>query len=125
MDYKSTAQRTGLQTPTSRKQFEWFKNEEKKYNELMQQEPKKITVFDKLIGSAKEKENANSSLKRKKREAVKPEFKPDVRGLDGRNLTINSKFEDREYEYKRQQQLKEMFSPKNEEKQTRKRGLSR
>jgi hypothetical protein len=58
----------------------------------MQQEPKKITVFNKLIGATKEKENANYSLQRAKREAVKPEFKPQVRGMQFRDLTLTSKF---------------------------------
>ena len=108
-----------------KEQFERFKDSEKRYNELMQQQPKKITVFDKLTGAAKEKENANYSLQRAKREAVKPEFKPQVRGMQIRDLTLTSKFEDREYEYKRQEQLREMFSKKNEQDQSRKNALRR
>jgi hypothetical protein len=108
-----------------REQFEWFKDSEKRYSELMQQEPKKITVFDKLTGAAKEKENANYSLQRAKREAVKPEFKPQVRGMHIRDLTLFSKFEHREYEYKRQEQLRETFSNKNEPEQSRRRRLKR
>ncbi len=108
-----------------KEQFERFKDIEKQHSELMQQEPKKITVFDKLTGSAKEKENANYSLQREKREAVKPKFNPQVREMESRYFTATSKFENRKYEYKRQEQLKEMFSHKNEHEQTRKRGLSR
>jgi hypothetical protein len=108
-----------------KEQFERFKESEKRYSELMQQEPKKITVLDKLTGNTKEKENANYSLQREKREAIKPEFKPQVRGLESRDLTLTSKFEHKEYEYKRQEQLKEMFSNKNEKEQNRKNGLSR
>jgi len=58
-------------------------------------------------------------------ETVKPKFKPQVRGMHIRDLTLFSKFEHREYEYKRQEQLKEMFSKKNEQDQSRKGGLRR
>ena len=124
---KSGIYKTTIKRPIKdvKEQFEWFKDSEKRYRELMQQQPKKITVFDKLTGAAKEKENANYSLQRAKREAVKPEFKPQVRGMQIRDLTLTSKFEDREYEYKRQEQLKEMFSKKNEQDQSRKNGLRR
>ncbi|GGI29444.1 MULTISPECIES: relaxase/mobilization nuclease domain-containing protein [Pedobacter] len=108
-----------------KEQFAWFKDSEKRYHELMQQEPKKITVLDKLTGRGKEKENANYKLQREKKDAVKPEFKPQVRGMGSRDLTLTSKFENREYEYKRQLQLKEMFSNKNEQEQSQKRGLRR
>lgn len=106
-------------------QFERFKDNEKRYSELMQQEPKKINMLDKLTGAAKEKEKANHSLKREQREAVKPEFKPQVRGMESRDLTLISKFEHRAYEHKRQEQLKEMFSNKNDQEQNRKNRLSR
>jgi len=108
-----------------KEQVERFKDSEKRYNELMQQEPKKINMLDKLTGAAKEKENANSSLQRKKREAVKPEFKPQVRGLESRDLTLISKFEHREHEHKRLEQVREMFSNKNDHEQNRNNGLSR
>jgi len=106
-------------------QFERFKDNEKRYSELMEQEPKKINVLDKLTGASKEKEKANDSLKREQREAVKPEFKPQVRGLESRDLTLISKFEHRAFEHKRQEQLKDMFSNKNDQEQNRKNGLSR
>jgi len=106
-----------------KEQFERFKDSEKRYSELMGQEPKKINMLDKLTGAAKEKEKANDSLKRAQREAVKPEFKPQVRGMESRDLTLISKFEHKVYEYKRQKQLKEMFSKKNEQDQSRKNGL--
>jgi hypothetical protein len=108
-----------------KEQFERFKDSEKRYNQLMQQEPKKINMLDKLTGAAKEKEKANDSLKREQREAIKPEFKPQVRGMESRDLTLLSKFEHRVYEHKRQEQLREMFSKKNEQDQNRKNGLRR
>jgi hypothetical protein len=108
-----------------KEQYDRFKSSEKRYNELMGQEPKKINMLDKLTGAAKEKENANSSLQRKKTEAVKPEFNPQVRGLESRDLTLISKFEHREHEHKRMEQVREMFSNKNDQEQNRKNGLSR
>jgi hypothetical protein len=75
--------------------------------------------------AAKEKEKANDSLKREKLEAVKPEFKPQVRGLESRDLTLISKFEHRSFEHKRQEQLRDMFSNKNDLEQNRNNGLSR
>lgn len=108
-----------------KEQYDWFKSSEKRYYELMGQEPKKINMLDKLTGAAKEKENANNSLQMKKREAVKPEFKPQVRGLESRDLTLISKFEHREHEHKRLEQVKEMFSNKNDQEQNRNNGLSR
>jgi hypothetical protein len=108
-----------------KEQFERFKDNEKRYSELMGQEPKKINVLDKLTGAAKEKEKANDSLKREKLEAVKPEFKPQVRGLESRDLTLISKFEHRSFEHKRQEQLRDMFSNKNDQEQNRNNGLSR
>lgn len=124
---KSGIYKTTIKRPIKdvKEQFDWFKDSEKRYRELLQQQPKKITLFDRLTSAAKEKENANYSLQRAKREAVKPEFKPQVRGMQIRDLTLTSKFEDREYEYKRQEQLKEMFSKKNEQDQSRKNGLRR
>jgi len=108
-----------------KEQLNRFKDSEKRYSELMGQEPKKINMLDKLTGAAKEKEKANDSLKREKREAVKPEFKPQVRGMESRDLTLISKFELRVYEHKRQEQLRELFSKKNEQDQNRKNGLRR
>jgi hypothetical protein len=108
-----------------KEQFERFKDSQKRYSELMGQEAKKINMLDKLTGVAKEKEKANDSLKREKREAVKPEFKPQVRGMESRDLTLISKFEHRVYEHKRQEQLREMFSKENEQDQNRKNGLRR
>lgn len=124
---QSHIQKATIERPIKdvKEQFERFKDSEKRYSDLMGQEPKKITVFDKLTGAAKEKENANNSLRREKREAIKPEFKPQVRGIESRDLTLTSKFEHKEYEYKRQEQLKEMFSNKNDQEQNRKNGLSR
>jgi hypothetical protein len=124
---KSSIYKTTITQPIKdvKEQFDLFKDSEKRYRELMKQQPKKITLFDKLTGTAKEKENANSSLNRTKREAIKPEFKPQVHGMQTRDLTLTSKFEHREYEYKRQEQLKEMFSKKNEQDQSRKNGLGR
>jgi hypothetical protein len=124
---KSSIHKTNIKQPIKdvKEQFEWFKDSEKQYSELMQQQPKKITVFDKLTGAAKEKEITNSSLQKAKREAIKPEFKPQVHGMQTRDFTLTSKFENREYEYKRQEQLKEMFSNKNEQDQSRKNGLRR
>ena len=108
-----------------KEQLERFKDSEKRYSELMGQEPKKINMLDKLTGAAKEKEKANDSLQKEKREAVKPEFKPQVRGMESRDLTLISTFEQRTYEHKRQEQLREMFSNKNDQEQNRKNGLSR
>jgi hypothetical protein len=104
-------------------QFERFN--EKRYSELMQQEPKKINMLDKLTGAAKEKQKANDSLKIEKREAVKPEFKPKVWGLENRDLMLISKFEHRAFEHRRLEQVRETFSNKNDQEQNRNNGLSR
>lgn len=92
-----------------------FKEDEKEYNELMKQEPAKITFWDKLVGRAKGKEEANRALQREKRDAIKPKFKPQIYGIQNRDFKLISKFEQREYEYKRQEQLREMFAPAQEQ----------
>lgn len=105
-------------------QKENFKNDEYKYHELMKQEPVKVNFWDKLLGRAKGKEEANRTLEREKKEAVKPKFKAQIRGIESRDFQVYPKFEQREYEYKRQQEFKEMFAPSREQ-EDKARGLGR
>lgn len=107
-----------------KRQEAYFKEEEKKYKELMRQEPVAITFWDKLIGRAKGKEEANRTLQREKRDAIKPEFKPSIYGIERRDFKLFSKFENREYEYNRLAKIREMFAPAREQ-EDKSRGLGR
>ncbi|RZK77083.1 MAG: hypothetical protein EOO85_09705 [Pedobacter sp.] len=106
-----------------KQQEQIFKGIEAKYNELMKQQPEKIGLLDKLSGKAAEKEKANSNLERDKLQAVQPEFKPRVYGLEERDFEVRPKFEQRQFEHNRQQEFKRSISPSKE--QDRNKGLSR
>jgi hypothetical protein len=106
-----------------KQQEQIFKGIESKYNELMKQQPEKIGLLDKLSGKAGEKEKANSNLEREKNNAIKPEFKPRVYGLEERDFEVRPKFEQRQFEYNRQQEFKKSISPSQEQDQSK--GLSR
>lgn len=106
-----------------KRQEAYFIESKNKYHELLKQEPAKITFWDKLTGRAKGKEEANRILQREKRDALKPEFKPSIYGISTRDFKLFSKFEDREYEYNRQQEFRKMFAPDHE--QSRSKGFKR
>lgn len=106
-----------------KRQEAYFIESKNKYHELLKQEPAKITFWDKLTGRARGKEEANRILQREKRDAVKPEFKPSIYGISTRDFKLFSKFEDREYEYNRQQEFRKMFAPDHE--QSRSKGFKR
>lgn len=106
-----------------KRQEAYFIESKNKYHKLIKQEPAKIAFWDKLIGRAKGKEEANRILQREKRDAIKPEFKPHIGGLSSREFRLFSKFEDREYEYNRQKEIREMFAPDRE--QNRSKGFKR
>jgi hypothetical protein len=92
-----------------------YKSIERKYNELIKKQPEKISLLDKLSGKASEKENANSNLEQEKRKAVQPEFKPRVYGLEERDFEVRPKFEQRQFEYNRQQEFKKSTSSSQEQ----------
>lgn len=106
-----------------KQQEQIFKGIESKYNDLMKKEPEKIGLLDKLSGKAGEKEKANSNLEREKSNAIKPEFKPRVYGLEERDFEVRPKFEQRQFEHNRQQEFKKSISPSKEQDQSK--GLSR
>lgn len=106
-----------------KQQEQIFKGIETKYNDLMKQQPEKIGLLDKLSGKAGEKEKANSTLERDKQQAVKPEFKPRVYGLEERDFEVSPKFEQRQFEHNRQQEFKRSISPSKDQDQSK--GLSR
>ena len=106
-----------------KQQEQIFKGIETKYNELMKQGPEKIGLLDKLSGKSSEKEKANSNLEREKSNAIKPEFKPRVYGLEERDFEVRPKFEQRQFEHNRQQEFKKSILPSPEKDQNK--GLSR
>ncbi|GGC76159.1 hypothetical protein GCM10011387_32430 [Pedobacter quisquiliarum] len=106
-----------------KQQQQIFKGIESKYNDLMKKAPEKIGLLDKLSGKASEKEKANSNLEREKINAIKPEFKPRVYGLEERDFEVRPKFEQRQFEHNRQQEFKKSISPSKEQDQSK--GLSR
>jgi hypothetical protein len=106
-----------------KQQEQIFKGIESKYNKLIKKQPEKISLLDKLSGKASEKEKANSNLEREKSNAIKPEFKPRVYGLEERDFEVRPTFEQRQFEHNRQQEFKRSISPSKEQDQNK--GLSR
>jgi hypothetical protein len=106
-----------------KQQEQIFKGIESKYNELIRKQPEKISLLDNLSGKASEKEKANSNLEREKSNAIKPEFKPRVYGLEERDFEVRPTFEQRQFEHNRQQEFKRSISPSKEQDQNK--GLSR
>ncbi len=90
---------------TLEKQKQHYEKRLDEYQKLMEQPPQKVRFLDYLTGNARKIKANNLTLERKQKEALRPEFRPQVVGLQERDFTLVPSFTEREREHKRQMQM--------------------
>lgn len=72
------------------RQYNIYDKRREEYEKTAKERPKEIGVFDRISGKAKEKEAYNENLEQRQIRNQKPEFKPQVHGLNGSDFEVRA-----------------------------------